>query len=107
MQKRLTKLLGSICLALILVLNLVACSQAAPAPSPAPAVAPAPAPTPAPAPAPRPEQANSIVLPDGSVAERMIVRTGNLNLIVDDVAGSLQRIVALSGNINGYVVSSQ
>jgi hypothetical protein len=36
----------------------------------------------------------------------MIVRTGNLVLIVNDVPETLQRIVDLANSLNGYVVSS-
>jgi len=38
--------------------------------------------------------------------DRMIVRTGNLTLIVNDVSETLQRIVDLANSFNGYVVSS-
>ncbi len=54
--KRITTLLVSVCLVLVLgVMLLAACAKPAPAPAPTPAPSPAPAPTPAPAPAPKPE----------------------------------------------------
>ncbi|MFC1929408.1 DUF4349 domain-containing protein [Chloroflexota bacterium] len=102
-----------------------------PAPSPAPAPAPAspqsgirikevPAPVinippPAPAPAPRPTQVPGT--DEGAVAtmtelgqtwatERMIVRTAEMSLVVNDVSIALDRITKLAEDFDGYVVSS-
>ena len=37
----------------------------------------------------------------------MIVRTGDISLMVEDVAGAIERITALTGGFDGYVVSSR
>lgn len=68
-----------------------------------------PAPT-----APPPTTAPTVIVPEpapdvvnGSVSfERMIVRTGDMYLVVEDVADSLEYIAQLAENYNGYVVSS-
>jgi len=112
-------------LAILLVLVGAACSAAPkPAPSPAPAPAPAPAPsfprpvpapTPAPAPMPPvisvPGKGGEAVQPDFGAqqpvdSDRMIVRTGNLQLIVNDVAQSMERIAQMATSFDGYVVTS-
>jgi PKD repeat protein len=60
---------------------------------------------PIPAPAPVPEPA------DGEEAypdiERMIVRTGNMQLVVEDVRASIDKINELAETLEGYVVSSR
>ena len=78
----------------------------APAPPPAPSVAPMPMPAPAPAP-PREEEA--VVSEAGQPwdIERMIVRTGNMQLVVEDVRTSIDRITELTESLEGYVVSSR
>jgi len=108
-------------LSILLVLVGAACSAAPkPAPSPAPAPAPAPAPSfprpvPAPTPAPpviaRPPAEGGMAQPGTGVAlpsdaDRMIVRTGNMHLIVNDVPQSMERIAQMAGNFDGFVVSS-
>ena len=98
------KLLPVIAAILILVLVVpVACAKA-----PAPTSAPAPAPMPAPAP-PRisMEQADS----SGSALpavneERMIVRNGDISLVVKDVLEVRDAIARLAVSLDGYVVSS-
>jgi len=100
-----------------------ACAKApAPAPMPAPAPAPRPAPSieipppmPAPAPAPRPTQtaapAPSPPEQDETsqswAGERMIVRTAEIALVVNDVAITLDRVADFAENLGGYVVSSK
>ena len=88
------------------------------APSPAPSIAPAPEPMPAPAPmSPGRDEAYSKTK-DGSLVrmsetgqtwatERMIVRTGNMWLVVDDVPAAIDQITQLADSFDGYVVSSQ
>jgi len=114
-------------LAFVLLLIPVACTKApepAPAPMPAPAPAPRPTPVPAPMPAPAPPKITlppvegapvpsqpglGVVSPGadlGVIGDRMIIRTGNLHLIVNDVPQTLERIVDLAKNLDGYVVSS-
>ncbi len=100
-------------------------SEDVPVPRPAPAMSipsigvqapapviniPRPAPTPAPAPAPAPtkggtdQSSNSGV--EYSDIERMIVRTGNMQLVVEDVLDAIKRVTTLAEGMNGYVVSS-
>ena len=127
------RLITGLMLVVLLVVS-VACAKAptpSPVPGPAPASAPAspqsgirikevPAPVinippPAPAPAPRPTQVP--VTDEGAVAtmtelgqtwatERMIVRTAEMSLVVNDVSIALDRITKLAEDFDGYVVSS-
>ena len=95
----------------------------APAPAPTPAPAPAPAPAepapgivipappgvivetpPAPVPAPAPKPANG---GDQTIdADRMIIRTANMQLVVDDVRDTIDKITQLAQDREGYVVNS-
>ena len=64
------------------------------------------------APVPPPEVivVEEAVMPMGEVGqltERMIVRTGRMWLVVDDVPVALDRIAGLAEDFDGYVVSSQ
>ncbi len=84
-----------------------------PAPAPAPGnfgsffggsdekgtVVTAPAPAPVPAPTPVPAE-------DGTQIDRLIVRNGDIVLVVEDVAQSIATITELTDNLGGYVVSS-
>ena len=93
---------------LIIVLSLVmlllvpvACAQA-------PTSEIAPTPMPAPMPPERDElykDSGSGALP--STEERMIIRTGEMSLVVEDVIGSKNEIGQLAVKYGGYVVSSQ
>jgi len=113
-------------IAILLLLVPVACARApAPVPAPAPAPAPypkkeppppvipippAPAPTPTPTPRPAPVPAPSKTGAGEAWAadtERMIVRTGNMQLVVEDVLDAIDRITRLAENLEGYVVSSR
>ena len=114
--------------AVLLLMTTVACAappsamkapEPVPGPAPAPAPSPAsppviiemlppsegiPAPIPAPAPPPAPEGAGGT---DAALAtERMIVRSGNMRLVVNDVAETIDRIAGITGDFDGYVVSS-
>jgi hypothetical protein len=42
-----------------------------------------------------------------SEIDRMIVRTGNLEIVVDDVPTAIEQITALAENLDGYVVTSR
>ncbi len=99
-----------------LLLVPVACARA-PEPAPSPVPAPSPAPMPAPAPMPPPQ----IVMPPGregvvyeeagitlvtTAEERMIVRTGEMSLVVDDVVEARDEIGRRAVKFDGYVVSS-
>jgi len=109
---------------IMLAAVLVACAAplSAPAPTPAPAPAPAPAPsivipapstskgipgevvveTPPPAPAPSPVNGGDLTIG----TDRMIVRTANMQLVVDDVRNTIDKITELAQNLKGYVVNS-
>ena len=73
---------------------------------------PAPMPMPAPVPPRLPEtdevykNAGAGVLPSEQ-GERMIVRTGDISLVVADVTQSRDEIARLAVSLNGYVVSSR
>ena len=85
---------------IMLLLVPVACAAPSGAPS---GVAPLPAPAPMP-----PRQDESFIpktLP--STGERMIVRTGEMSLVIEDVVGARDEIAQLAAKYNGYVVSSQ
>ncbi len=114
---------------IMLAVALIAC--AAPAPLLAPEPSPAPRPTPAPAPViempPLPpgvsgeEEGKVITMPapaeapapspvnggDQSInADRMIIRTANMQLVVDDVRDTIDKITQLAQDREGYVVNS-
>jgi len=119
------RLIVGLLLVFILV-GTVACGaaeQSAPRPEPTPSPVPAPAPmspreeskqvfgTPAPvieipAPGSEPGGADYEDYNESSVPERMIVRTGEMLLVVTDVLASIERIIELADNYDGYVVSS-
>ena len=122
------KRLLTVVLLIILATALIACA------APRTAEAPVPAPAPSPAPAPRPAPAPSIVIPPppkgipGEVAvetppmapepspvngrdlsidtDRMIIRTANMQLVVDDVRDTIAKITELAQGREGYVVNS-
>ena len=85
----------------MLLLVPVACAKA---PQYMPAEAP-PMPAPMPAPAPAPE--SKVVYPAGVAEERMIVRNGEMSLVVEDVVAARDEIAQLALSFNGYVVSSR
>ena len=117
----------------VLLLVPVACAApAAPVPAPTPAPMPAPAPRPeivvgippapsgapapsiivppVPAPTPRPAEEGAAVktaeVGQPWATERMIVRTGDMSLVVADVMTAMERIIQLAESYEGYVVSS-
>jgi hypothetical protein len=62
---------------------------------------------PSPAPIPSMEiEETSAALGQSWATERMIVRTGNMELVVTDVASTMEQIAGLANSYNGYVVSS-
>ena len=90
-----------------------AAPAAAAAPTAAPAATFAPAPTAAPAPAEMADEtraavtsAVSKVQPSPATRNRIIVHTGNMLLVVDDVAGSVDRITGMAREFGGWVVNS-
>ena len=103
-MKRLIMIIG-----LLLVMCLLAPASCAKAPTPMPASAPTPTVVPAPAPMPGEEvykESGAGVLPSAA-EERMIVRTGEMSLVVEDVTAAWDEIARLAVRFNGYVVSSQ
>ena len=67
---------------------------------------------PIPAPAPMPSDRNELYKDTGtgalpSTEERMIARTGEMSLVVEDVVGAKNEITQLAARYDGYVVSSQ
>jgi len=114
-MKRLTLLIIGLLLVVCLLVP-VACAKAPSAPVPAPEPAPAPAPMPppvievppkpAPAPSPRPEEPTEGDSGQSWATERMIVRTGDMSLVVADVMTAIERIINLAEGYEGYVVSS-
>ncbi|MFC1940137.1 DUF4349 domain-containing protein [Chloroflexota bacterium] len=72
---------------------------------------PTPTPTPRPAPVPPPEVAVEGKAPaaieDGGLTERMIVRTGDIAMVVNDVPVAIDQISELTDGFEGYVVSSK
>jgi len=81
----------------------VACAKAPPAPPPMPP----PPPAPAEMPPPRPEEVYKPGVLPSTAEERMIVRTGEISLVVEDVVDARDEIADLAVRFNGYVVSSQ
>ncbi|MDO8567496.1 MAG: hypothetical protein Q7R57_02135, partial [Dehalococcoidales bacterium] len=70
-------------------------------PSPTITVTQAPRPTPSPAPAPGTSDSSQY-----SEIDRMIVRTGQMTMLVDDIPAAVDKITQLSNSYKGYVVSS-
>ncbi len=96
-------------IALMLVMLLlvsVACAKA-----PQPEVSVVPAPVPAPMPAPMPPREEVAYKGDGALPsieeERMIVRTGDMSLVVDDVVDARDEIALMTERFDGFVVSSR
>ncbi len=93
---------------LVLVMLLLVSAACAKAPT---EVVPMPAPTPTPAPMPPsilPDRGE--VFPGGalpSAEERMIVRNGEMSLVVEDVVDARDEIAQLAVRLDGYVVSSR
>ena len=63
------------------------------------------APPPAPSIAPVPEEGKGVVLPS-MPEERMIIRTGDMSLVVEDVVDARDKIAQLATRLGGWVVSS-
>ncbi len=67
---------------------------------------PPPTPTPAPEPAPSVPDDVDDAVPPGVPSERMVVRSGNLEVVVDDVEATTQAVARIADTMGGYVVSS-
>ena len=106
-------------LPILLILGLVltsACASAVPTPSApsreeAPALTPAkpmPGPTPTPLTPPKLEATGDEKTGAGGTATlHMIVRTGNMSVVVGDVPAAMDQIAELADGFDGYVVSSK
>ena len=102
-MKRLMTVIGLVLVMCLLVP--VSCAKAPP-----PEVVPTPMPIPAPGEAPsmwggNKDSAPAALLP--TTEERMIVRTGEMFLVVEDVTQACDEIAQLTTSHNGYVVSSR
>ena len=107
-------------LPILLILGLILTSACAPAQAPplerVPSMPPVPMPTPTPSPMSIPKTTSGEDIPQlwdvsggagqSSVTEHMIVRIGNIALIVEDVPATIERTAALADSLGGYVVSS-
>ena len=95
---------------LIIVLGLVLLLMVPVACAKAPAPTPSPMPTPSPIPAPSAPPGQGEALPSETLPlteERMIVRTGDMALMVLDVTSARDEIAQLAVRFGGYVVSSR
>jgi hypothetical protein len=111
-------LIGTILIVLVATLGACAAPSAeapVPAPAPAPVIEMPPTAssgipeegkvvTPEPAPAPTPSPTNG---GDQTIdTDRMIIRTANMQLVVDDVRNTIDEVTDLSENLGGFVVNS-
>ena len=102
-MKRLIMIIGL--LLVVCLLAPVACAKAPPVPAPMPA--------PAPMPSAMPPEREEVVYKDTgagalpSTEERMIVRNGEMSLVVEDVIDARDEIAQLAVRFDGYVVSSR
>ena len=102
-MKRLIMIIGL--LLVVCLLAPVACAKAPPVPAPMPAPVPMPAAMP-------PEREEAVYKETGagalpSTEERMIVRNGEMSLVVEDVIDARDEIAQLAVRFDGYVVSSR
>ncbi|MFC1966702.1 DUF4349 domain-containing protein [Chloroflexota bacterium] len=113
-MKRLIVMIVGLLLVVALLVP-VSCARApvgesVPGSYPAPTATPTPAPTPRPTivpPSPPPGVGGvSVVTGYGGDTERMIVRTGSLSLVVNDVSVAIDQINKIADSFEGYVVSS-
>jgi len=101
-MKRLLLILTALLLVTLLVFP-VACASKEEAPTPSIVPAPAPAPMP-------PTRTEGFVGKAGgalpAAEDRMIIHTGDISLVVEDVVNAQDEIAQLAKNLGGYVVSS-
>ena len=118
-MKKLMIVIGLMLVVMCLLAPVSCAAPKVPAPMP-PAEAPSrpsveKPPTPAPPPAPMPPGKGEITTEGALVAdigqpwatERMIVRTGDMSLVVEDVPTAIEQIIELADDFGGYVVSSK
>ena len=110
-MKRLAMLVGLLLVVCLLVP--VSCAKAPPPPAPMPAPAPAPRPAPVPAPSVEMPPREEVVYKETGAGalppteERMIVRTGEMSLVVEAVVDARDEIAQLAVRLDGYVVSTR
>jgi len=101
------RLLITVAILVICPLALISCAAGGPPgvmpsmPAPPPEMPP-----PMPAVAPAPEEAGAGVLPP-TAEERMIIRNGDMSLVVEDVTRARDEITQLAVRLGGWVVSSR
>ena len=93
-------------IAIILLVAIVSCAQPKGVTSSVPAPMPAPAPASMP-PEFRGESSYSDKSLPGIGEERMIIRSGDMSLVVKDVTGARNEIAQMAEKYDGYVVSSR
>ena len=93
-------------IALVMLLLIPVSCAKAPTPMPASAPAPMPAPMPSPAPEEVYKESGAGALPS-TAEERMIVRTGEMSLVVKDIIDAQDEIAQMAVSLGGYVVSSR
>jgi len=106
-QLKLKKLIIGLVLVMCLLVPVSCGAPPSPAPMPPPPT-PTPTPTPRPVPPvpPLPSEAETLVGQPWAT-ERMIVRTAEIALVVNDVAIALDQVADLADSLGGYVVSSK
>jgi len=97
------KLIIGLILVMLLLVPVACAGEAEPTPEPGPS----PMPPPSPAMPPGEEQAYRDTGLPSAEEERMIVRTGDMSLVVDDVVDAVDEIAQLAVNMDGWVVSSR
>ncbi len=124
-MKRIFLITTALLLAVLIVMSTACAASPEPTPAPYPSEMPPP-PTPPPptvtsgiipTPAPAPRPAKVPITEEGALegmpelgeawATRMIVRTAEISLVVNDVATTLDQVANLAENLGGYVVSSK
>lgn len=102
------RLLAGLLLIVLLLVPLACASPQASAPGVVPAPMPAPMPAPVPAPAMPPGKGDFAEGPSPvATGERMIVRTGEISLVVEDVVEARDEVARLAERFDGFVVSSR
>jgi hypothetical protein len=96
------RLIIGLALVVLLLVPVSCASEAVPAPMPTPAPYPTVVPTTA-----EGGEAYTVVTLPSTAEERMIVRTGEMALVVEDVTQGCDDIARLAARLDGYVASSQ
>ena len=109
-MKKLVVIIGLLLVVTLLVLGSCAAAPQKPAPTPTPTPTPTPRPAPVPPPTVIVQEEGYKVAGAGSLSsadeERMIVRNGDISLVVTDVLEARDEVAQLATRLGGYVVSS-